>query len=61
MTNITVVVLDTAKEASDFTAQMIADTIKAKPNAVLCLATGGTPEPVYAELVKKHREDKLDF
>jgi glucosamine-6-phosphate deaminase len=40
---------------------MIADTIIAKPDAVLCLATGGTPEPVYAELVKKYKLGKLDF
>lgn len=42
-------------------AARIAELIKSKPNAVLGLATGSTPIGVYAELVRLHREEGLDF
>jgi glucosamine-6-phosphate deaminase len=42
-------------------AARIADLIRAKPNAVLGLATGSTPIGVYAELIRLHREEGLDF
>jgi len=42
-------------------AQIIAEMIAAKPQAVLGLATGGTPEGCYAELARMHREERLDF
>ncbi|BDI30985.1 hypothetical protein CCAX7_30360 [Capsulimonas corticalis] len=53
--------------ASDYSAlcAQVADRIDAlvrsKPDAVLGLATGATPLGVYAELVKRHREEGLDF
>ncbi|MFB0569059.1 MAG: glucosamine-6-phosphate deaminase [Nitrososphaeria archaeon] len=42
-------------------AQMIAETIVSKTDAVLGLATGGTPEGCYAQLAQMHREEGLDF
>ena len=42
-------------------AARIAQVIADKPNAVLGLATGSTPIGVYAELVRLHREEGLDF
>jgi len=48
-------------EMSRLAAKMIADAIKAKPNIVLGLATGGTPEGCYKELVRMHKEEGLDF
>ncbi|MBV9470808.1 MAG: glucosamine-6-phosphate deaminase [Abitibacteriaceae bacterium] len=42
-------------------AQRIAQLIQLKPDAVLGLATGSTPVGVYAELVRLHREEGLDF
>ncbi len=42
-------------------AARIAAIIRAKPNAVLGLATGSTPIGVYAELIRLHREENLDF
>jgi glucosamine-6-phosphate deaminase len=42
-------------------AARIAALIREKPNAVLGLATGSTPIGVYAELVRLHREENLDF
>ena len=42
-------------------AKIIAKKIREKPDAVLGLATGRTPERLYRELVRMHREDGLDF
>lgn len=42
-------------------AQMIAELIRQKPNAVLGLATGSSPLGVYDELIRLHREEALDF
>ncbi|HVF11052.1 MAG TPA: glucosamine-6-phosphate deaminase, partial [Abditibacteriaceae bacterium] len=42
-------------------AQHIAQLIAKKPAAVLGLATGSTPTGVYAELVRLHRDEGLDF
>jgi glucosamine-6-phosphate deaminase len=48
-------------EVSREVAAHIAALIRQKPNAVLGLATGSTPIGVYAELVRLHREESLDF
>ncbi|MFH0792957.1 MAG: glucosamine-6-phosphate deaminase [bacterium] len=48
-------------EMSRVAANIIRDLILRKPNCVLGLATGGTPEGTYAQLVKYHRENGLDF
>ncbi|BDI29003.1 hypothetical protein CCAX7_10540 [Capsulimonas corticalis] len=42
-------------------ASRIADLVRAKPGAVLGLATGSSPLGVYAELIRMHREEGLDF
>ena len=42
-------------------AAIIAEKMRAKPHLVLGLATGSTPEPVYAELIRLHKEEGLDF
>jgi glucosamine-6-phosphate deaminase len=42
-------------------AQEMADLIRNKPHAVLGLATGATPIPLYQELVRLHREEGLSF
>ena len=42
-------------------AKLIAKKIRDKPNAVLGLATGRTPEKLYRELARMHREEGLDF
>lgn len=54
-------VFDTTEECCEYVYKRIADTIKAKPNAVIGLATGSTPEPVYAKLVDAYRRGELDF
>ncbi|RNF33327.1 glucosamine-6-phosphate deaminase [Paracoccus methylarcula] len=45
-----------AEAAAAAVARQIAETVATKPDAVLGLATGGTMEPVYAHLVRAHRE-----
>ena len=42
-------------------ALQIADLVRSKPDAVLGLATGGTPIGVYQELIRLHREQGLSF
>lgn len=44
-----------------YASKLISNLIKQKPNAVLGLATGGTPIPVYQSLIQKHQEEGLDF
>ncbi len=60
-----VLVYDEAGLAADAAASMIADAarsaIAARGLAVLGLATGSTPVPVYARLVAMHRAGNLSF
>jgi len=56
-----IIIQPNAKAASELAAKFISEALRAKPNLVLGLATGRTMEPVYASLVKKHRDDGLDF
>lgn len=49
------------REMSRAAAQVIADQIRSKPNSVLGLATGSTPEGMYAELVQMFRRGEVDF
>lgn len=51
----------TAEEASIVAARIVAQLVRRKPDAVLGLATGSTPLGTYAELVRMHREEALDF
>src|SRR5215211_5860683 len=56
-----VVVLPSYEQMSRAAAQVVADALNAKPNAVLGMATGSTPLGLYQELVRMHREEGLDF
>lgn len=47
--------------ACSYAARFMAAHLRRKPDLVLGLATGGTPERVYAELVNLHRNEGLDF
>ncbi|HET7248731.1 MAG TPA: glucosamine-6-phosphate deaminase [Gemmatimonadales bacterium] len=42
-------------------AQLVAEVLNTKPNAVLGMATGSTPLGLYQELVRLHKEEQLDF
>ncbi len=48
-------------EMSEKAAEMFAKVIGEKPDCVLGLATGSTPEGMYARLAEWHRAGKLDF
>ena len=56
-----VIIRPNAGAAADLVAQIIARELRAHPHLVLGLATGRTMEGVYARLVRKHREEALDF
>ncbi|HON07015.1 MAG TPA: glucosamine-6-phosphate deaminase [Verrucomicrobiota bacterium] len=56
-----VIIRHSADEASELVAKIIDDELRKNPHIVLGLATGRTMERVYDKLVKKHREEGLDF
>ena len=56
-----ILILPDAAVAAAHAADIVARTLQAKPDAVLGLATGGTMQPVYAELVRRHRAGHLSF
>jgi glucosamine-6-phosphate deaminase len=56
-----VIINPTAEAASKLAARKIATVVRANPNAVLGLATGGSPVAVYRELIRLHRDEGLDF
>lgn len=56
-----VIVTENFAESCKLVARRIADIVKEKPNAKLGLATGGTCEDIYANLVKLYHNEKLDF
>lgn len=49
------------EEMASFAAGFVADQVASNPSSVLGLATGSTPLGVYKELVRRHREEGLDF
>jgi glucosamine-6-phosphate deaminase len=56
-----VVILPSADAVAAAGAEAVARLVAAKPGAVLGLPTGSTPRPVYAELVRRHRDEGLSF
>ena len=56
-----VIVEPDAGSVSKTGAQFVAELIRRQPACVLGLATGSTPLGMYAELIRMHREEGLDF
>ena len=56
-----VIIKDSYEGMSQAAAQVVAQTLNSRPNAVLGLATGSTPLALYKELVRLHRDQGLDF
>ena len=56
-----VIVCKNYEEVSKESAKIVADVMKKKPNAILGLATGSTPEGMYAELAKMNAAGEIDF
>ena len=48
------------EEMSAAAANLVCDAIKEKPDLVLGLATGSTPEGMYAELCRKYKDGKVE-
>jgi len=51
-----VVPLTTADEVAALAADAVEGLVRARPGAVLGLATGSSPLPAYGELLRRHRE-----
>ena len=49
------------REASSKAAEIIAEVIRKKPDAVLGLATGSTPLDIYRELIMMYRRGEISF
>src|SRR6476620_363288 len=56
-----VVILPGSKQIASLAADAVEALLRRKPDAVLGLATGSTPLPIYAELARRHEGDGLDF
>ena len=53
--------VDNYEKLSSLAAEMIANVVKEKKNAVLGLATGSSPLGTYARLIEKYNVGELDF
>lgn len=56
-----VIVCKNYEEVSEKSAEIVAAVMKGNPNAVLGLATGSTPEGMYAKLVEMNQKGEIDF
>ncbi|MGD8327816.1 MAG: glucosamine-6-phosphate deaminase [Acidobacteriota bacterium] len=56
-----IIIQPSEREATELAAQRIVRLLRARPDAVLGLATGRSPQGVYDELARCHDEDGLDF
>lgn len=56
-----VVILPSPRDVCGRAARIVARLVRSQAKAVLGLCTGETPKPVYAELVRLHRDEGLDF
>jgi len=56
-----VIVTQDVSELAARAADLVVAEIKKHCNPVLGLATGSTPIPLYKELIRRHKEQGLDF
>jgi glucosamine-6-phosphate deaminase len=56
-----VVILNGSKQIGKLAADAIGELLRRKPDAVLGLATGSSPLPIYDELAARHERDGMDF
>lgn len=56
-----VVVTKNYEESCKVVAKMIAELVQNKPNCKLGLATGGTPVPIYRNLIEMNQQNAVDF
>ncbi len=56
-----ILIRDTPGEVALLGASILAGRIRRHPRSILGLATGRTPVRLYRELIRRHREEGLDF
>ena len=56
-----ILIHQTKATATDAAAGLIADRLARQPDTVLGLATGGTMESLYADLIARHRAGQVSF
>ncbi|ALV45893.1 glucosamine-6-phosphate deaminase [Arthrobacter alpinus] len=56
-----VIILPSSKEVGALAADAIEALVRNKSNAVIGLATGSSPLPIYDELARRHDEEGLNF
>ena len=56
-----IVINPTAQQAVNFCASYYSELLQSKPNAVLGLATGGTPVNLYKALIEKYQQGEISF
>jgi len=56
-----VILVETESQGASLAARILRRQVLSRSDPVLGLATGATPIPVYAELVRMHREEGLSF
>ncbi|MGP9501847.1 glucosamine-6-phosphate deaminase [Specibacter sp. AOP5-B1-6] len=56
-----VIILPSSKEIGALAADAIEALVRNKPNAVIGLATGSSPLPIYDELARRHDDEGLNF
>lgn len=56
-----IITVKDSEELSLAAARLLAAQLLLKPSSVLGLATGSTPEGMYAELARMHEQEGLDF
>jgi len=56
-----VIITPSPEEGALSAARILDHVVRAKPAAVLGLATGSTPLGLYRELIRRHKEEGLDF
>ncbi|MDE0570520.1 MAG: glucosamine-6-phosphate deaminase [Verrucomicrobiales bacterium] len=56
-----IIIRPTKEQCASIGGRIIANLIKRKPDAVLGLATGSTPIPLYSELARMHKDEGLSF
>lgn len=55
------VVIAEVEQLGRLGADIVEHLVRQKPTAVLGLATGSSPLPLYAELIRRHQEEGLSF
>lgn len=59
--NLSIIKVSNYDEMSKVAAEIVISAIKSNPNTVLGLATGGTPEGMYKEIVADHKTNGTSF